>query len=107
MLKFALSIFFIGSLAMEITFAQASKIDSTNFRTLRIDPASSRGAAASQLFDEVQFIPLETTKESMFGSISQLHLTDDSFVIWDYDTKSILIFTKEGKYRAKINGSKI
>ncbi|WP_276091464.1 6-bladed beta-propeller [Pedobacter sp. JY14-1] len=87
--------------------AQTGKIDSTGYRTLRIDPDAARGASVSQIFDEVKFIPLETTKESMFGSISQLRVTDDRYIIWDYDTKSILIFTKDGKYKAKINGSKI
>lgn len=87
--------------------AQASKVDSSGMRTLRIDPSSARGAAASQVFEEINFIPLETTKESLFGNISQLRITDDNYIIWDYDTKSILIFTKEGKYKAKINGSKI
>ncbi len=107
MLKFALSSFVICTLSFGQVLAQASKVDSSEMRTLRIDPLASKGAAASQVFDEIKFIPLETTKESLFGSISQLHITDDNYVIWDYDTKSILIFTKEGKYKAKINGSKI
>lgn len=99
---FSICIFFYASL-----FAQTSKIDSSQMRTLRIDPESARGAAVSQLFDEVQFIPLETTKESLFGSISQLELTDKYYIIYDYDTKSILIFTKDGKYKNKISASKM
>jgi hypothetical protein len=76
-------------------------------RTLRIDASAARGAAASQIFEEVKFIPLETTKESVFGSIHQLRIADNNYVIWDYDTKAILIFDKEGKYKTKINASKI
>lgn len=98
----SICVFFYTGLA-----AQSSKIDSSQMRTLRIDPESARGSAVSQLFDEVQFIPLETTKESLFGSISQLELTDKYYIIYDYDTKSILIFTKEGKYKNKISASKI
>jgi len=107
MLKFALSSLVICTFFFGNVMAQASKVDSSEMRTLRVDPSASRGAAASQVFDEIKFIPLETTKESLFGSISQLHITDGNYIIWDYDTKSILIFTKEGKYQAKINGSKI
>ncbi len=105
--KLALVNLIICLLSYGTTMAQASKVDSSKMRTLRIDPSSSRGAAAAQVFDEIKFIPLETTKESLFGSINQLRVTPDRYIIWDYDTKSILIFTKEGKYIAKINGSKI
>ncbi|MEJ7559976.1 MAG: 6-bladed beta-propeller [Pedobacter sp.] len=76
-------------------------------KTLRLDPSTARGAAASQVFEEVKFIPLETTKESLFGSISQFSVTKDNYVIYDYDTKAVLIFDKAGKYIAKVNSSKI
>ncbi|KQM66330.1 hypothetical protein ASE74_07920 [Pedobacter sp. Leaf216] len=88
-------------------WAQQGKIDSTEMLTLRIDPQTAHGAAVSQIFSEVEFIPLETTKESLFGSISQLKIMEDNYVIYDYDTKAILIFGKDGKYRAKINASNI
>jgi len=107
MLKFALSSLLCCTLFAGHLAGQSSIVDSSEMRTLRIDPAAARGAAASQVFDEIKFIPLETTKESLFGSISQLKITDGNYIIWDYDTKSILIFTNEGKYRAKVNGNKI
>ncbi|MBB6239085.1 hypothetical protein HDC90_003732 [Pedobacter sp. AK013] len=89
------------------TFAQTGKIDSSKMVTLRIDPQTARGATVSQVFSEVEFIPLETTKESLFGNISQLKIIDDNYIIYDYDTKSILIFAKDGKYRSKINANSI
>ena len=107
MFKISLSTLLVNLFFCTLLFSQASKVDSSTMKTLRIDPSTARGAAASQVFDEVKFIPLETTKESLFGSISQLKVTDDYYVIWDYDTKSVLIFNKEGKYKAKINGSKV
>ena len=75
--------------------------------TLRIDPQSARGANVSQIFDEVSFIPLETTKESLFGSIHDLKLVNNRFVVYDYDTRAVLIFSKDGKFKAKIDASKI
>lgn len=107
MLKFALQSLIIWAFSYGHIMAQAGKVDSTGMRTLRIDPSSARGAAVSQIFDEVKFIPLETTKESLFGAISQLGVTDENFIIHDYDTKAVLIFNKLGKYIAKINESKI
>lgn len=43
---------------------------------LRIHPSSARGGIVSQLFDKIKFIPLETTKESLFGRIDQLEATE-------------------------------
>ncbi|WP_449436084.1 6-bladed beta-propeller [Pedobacter steynii] len=83
------------------------KIDSSKMVTLRIDPSSARGSTVSQFFDEVNFIPLETTKESLFGSISQLKMTNDNYFVFDWETKAVLIFTKSGKYVAKVSASKI
>ncbi len=88
-------------------FAQGGKVDSTGMLTLRIDPQSARGARVSQVFSEVAFIPLETTKESLFGNISSLKIVKDHFVIYDYDTKAVLIFNQAGKFKGKIDASKI
>jgi hypothetical protein len=107
MIKLALPTLLLFSLLCSRALAQASKVDSSEMKTLRIDPSTARGASASQIFDEVKYIPLETTKESLFGSISQLKVTTDYYIIYDYDTKAILIFDKQGKYKTKINGTKI
>lgn len=104
-LKQTLSLF-LTLLCYTQVFAQA-KVDSTDMVTLRIDPQNARGAAVSQVFDEVKFIPLETTKESLFGSISDLKIVKGNFIIFDWDTKAILIFTKDGKYKSKIDASRI
>ncbi len=85
--------------------AQTAKVDSSSMVTLRIDPENARGATVSQIFDEVEFIPLETTNESLFGKITQLKLTKSNYVIYDSDTKSVLIYTKAGKFVAKINAA--
>ena len=65
------------------------------------------GGNASDFFTEINYIPLETTEESLFGSISKLAVTEDYFIIFDYNTHAILIFNKNGKFHAKIksNGS--
>lgn len=70
--------------------------------TLRIDPDNARGGIASQLFDSIEFIPLQTTKESLFGSIDQLEITDSFFIILDFRSHSILLFTRDGKFHCRI-----
>jgi hypothetical protein len=70
--------------------------------TLRIDPDNSQGGTSSQIFDSIQFIPLQTTKESLFGKIDQLEVTDDNFIILDYMSRSILLFDRSGLFKARI-----
>lgn len=73
-------------------------------RKIRIDPALAKGASVSEVFREVSYLPLETTKNSRFGRIDQLIVTDEYYIILDYDTNSILIFYKSGKFHSKIKG---
>lgn len=82
--------------------SQPSITDSSALIVLKIDPQNSRGATVSEVFDEVRFIPLETKKESIFGSISKLDKIDSNFVIYDGETNAILIFTGNGNYIHKI-----
>lgn len=69
---------------------------------IRIDPKHAYGGNISEYFNAIEYIPLETTKESLFGDISNLIITDDSFVITDHDTRSILFFEPTGKFIKKI-----
>ena len=71
--------------------------------TLRIDPDNARGGTATQIFDSVRFIPLETTKESLFGSIDQLEVTDSFFIILDTRGHSILLFRRNGSFFTRIS----
>lgn len=106
MLKYTLSFIILFFAAGNVS-AQITKVDSSEMVTLRIDPESARGAKVSEIFEEVKFIPLETTKESLFGSIDHLELTKNCFVVYDHDTKAVLIFNKDGKFKAKVNSSKL
>ena len=70
--------------------------------TLRIDPDLASAGTAAQIFDSILFVPLETTKESLFGKIDQLEVTDSCFVILDYMSRSILLFDRSGAFHARI-----
>jgi hypothetical protein len=69
---------------------------------LRIDPSRAYGGTVSEFFDHIEYIPLETTKESLFGDIGDLIITDSSFVIVDADTKSTLFFKLTGEFIRKM-----
>jgi hypothetical protein len=87
------------------TFAQKIiKTDTSNYVTLHVDPSNAMGGNVSDVFSNVNYIPLETTPESTFGSIKQLAITDRYYIIRDDNTNSILFFTKDGKYHTKIKG---
>lgn len=89
------TIFFVAN-------AQEDHIDVSKTQTLRLDPRSTRGITVSQLFDEVKFVPLETTPESLFGKISRLEVANNCYIISDQDTHCILLFNLNGSFKTKI-----
>ncbi|MEO8399854.1 MAG: hypothetical protein ABI550_08590, partial [Ignavibacteriaceae bacterium] len=40
-----------------------------NVPKLRIDPAQAYGGSLASVFSSIEYIPLETTKESLFGDV--------------------------------------
>jgi len=69
---------------------------------IRIDPSHAYGGKASDFFEAIEYIPLETNSESLFGDVYQMVATDSTIVISDYDTRSVLFFTTGGKYITKV-----
>lgn len=104
---FNVSLFLAITLFSVMTFAQENTVNKSNVRTLRIDPNAAKGGSMLQVFSEITYIPLETTKESLFGDITQLEVSEDNYIIYDNDTKCILIFEKNGKFRVKIELKKV
>lgn len=76
---------------------------SQKFHTFRINPAFAMGAKTSQVFEEVQFLPLESTKESSFGILQKLQISEHYYSFFDYTTKAIFIFNKNGSFHSKIS----
>jgi hypothetical protein len=70
--------------------------------TLRLDPDNAMGGSVSQLFDAVEYIPLQTTKESLFGRVDKLIVTREYYFVHDRTTDQILLFKKDGKYFSKV-----
>lgn len=72
---------------------------------LRIDLDRAYGGPFSDFLENIEYIPLENTKNSECGQISNLILTDSSYVITDRDTKSILFFSTSGRFLKRISKS--
>ncbi len=75
-------------------------------QTLYFDPNSTLGAPASRIFESISYIPLETTRQSLFGQISRLVVTDQYFIIFDYDTQGLFFFDRSGKFIKKYKDEK-
>ncbi|MGJ7033067.1 6-bladed beta-propeller [Niabella hirudinis] len=70
-------------------------------RPVLLDPAKAKDTTYNSIFDETEFIPLETSRQSVFGVVQQLVVTNQYFIILDTDTDAVLFFTKTGKFIAK------
>lgn len=69
---------------------------------LRIDPDNAFGGTAAKMLTEVEYIPLETTKESLFNRIEHLETTTNHFIIFDWKGDAVLIFDRAGKFVARL-----
>jgi len=57
----------------------------------------------SSIFSDFELIPLQTTEESIFSYIDDIKVIGDTLFIFDRTiTKSILLFSKDGKFLNKI-----
>lgn len=93
----------IGLFAFQTTiYGQVKNNASAAFRKIMIDPVNAMGGIAAKYFEQVNYIPLETNKESLFGKIDQLVITDDYFIILDKTTDAILFFSRDGRFHHKI-----
>lgn len=73
-------------------------LDAQNAKDLYFQPGFASGASASKVFEEINYIPLQTTKKSLFGRIRKLLVSDEYYIIWDGDTDCIYFFDKKGKF---------
>lgn len=94
----------LGILSCIVCFVLYSKANAQSVERLRINPENSYGGNASEYIKSIEYVPLETTKESLFGTVSKLLITDSSFIVSDDDTKSLLFFTTGGRFLYKIKG---
>ncbi|ULT45663.1 6-bladed beta-propeller [Niabella defluvii] len=63
-----------------------------------LDPSKSVDTGFSSIFGEIEIIPLETNRASVFGIVKQLLVTDNCFIILDTDTDAILFFDKKAGF---------
>jgi hypothetical protein len=93
----------ISLLLLGICLLSCTIVTGQQTTTLRIDPDNARGGGVSDVFDSLVYIPLETKRESIFGDIDKLELSDDFFIILDHNTDAIYLFKKDGTFHAKIS----
>lgn len=89
------------------------KSEPETFQEIRINPraALSQEVFAEDVFEQVNYIPLQTNKESGFGKIDQLEATAEYFFILDQNhrqttskaSSAILVFKRSGEFYSKIN----
>lgn len=83
------------------------KTYSQNSIQIYVDPASAPGIKASKFIDSIDFIPLETTKESKYNNSYSLILAKDQFLTMDNVDNTLFVFDKKtGKFLYKFKNKK-
>jgi len=58
---------------------------------------------AEDIFAQIEFIPLETNRTSLFANIDDIIILSDRYIILDRETNVVLIFEKSGKFIGKFD----
>ena len=83
--------------------AEETRVVEGEGQKLRIAPDLAAAGTGEDLFDSIRYVPLETTKESEFRTISQLVATHDRYIILDQRLNTVLFFAKDGSFIQKIS----
>ena len=77
--------------------------DSRNPNTIPIPKNIEKDMVLNDLFNDFEFIPLETTEQSLFGYVNKIEFLNNKFYILDkIKTKRINVFHSDGKFSHSI-----
>jgi len=99
-LLFFFSFFLSCNKLIRIPESQTGKVE----KLISIVPSKESGRPfdLTPYLDTVKYVKLESTDESIFGSIDKMIVYEDSIYILDKITNSLLVFDMEGNYLYKI-----
>ena len=80
---------------------QIEDVDSSEVKIISIPSLSGTEVGLfSDVYSSVNYIPLESTPNSLVGEISRLFITKSGyFLVYDKNNSSIMVFDSEGKFR--------
>lgn len=86
-----------------LTSCEGKKSDA-DVQTIEIDLGTKENIInLSDIADEITFVPLENTGESMLGSIDKLMIDDGRYVIVDKEAAAaVFVFDSKGRFLHKI-----
>ena len=58
--------------------------------------------ALEELIESPEAIPLETAETSLIATVTKLIVEDDKFIVMDGGTKSVVVFSEQGKWLGRI-----
>jgi len=65
--------------------------------------APDENLTAEDIFAQIEFIPLETNRTSLFANIDDIIILSDRYIILDTETNAVLLFEKSGKFIGKFD----
>lgn len=85
--------------------SELPKVSSNTSDAIIVDELNPQSTViADSILQEIDYVYLENTNDAIIGNISELLVTNDYLIILDiYNTSSILIFTRSGKFINKIH----
>jgi len=77
--------------------------DLSDAQIISIDNNLQKDSKLSDIVQDIYYIPLETSEESLIGNIGELKVVEDHIIVFDDIGNRVLIFDGEGNYLTKID----
>lgn len=93
---------FTIKLVISILLSSCS-VKNSDQKVLYVDITKEKELTASELFNKIEIIPLETTDKSLITAIGRIIEYDDRYYILDDRIAVLFCFDKQGKFIYKID----
>lgn len=81
-----------------LTLIACTKKTEGNHPALHINIKAEMDVSVFDLFEKIEIIPLETSKESLINDVNQVAYFDNRFFVFDHRAMRLLIFDTKGKH---------
>jgi hypothetical protein len=90
-----------------ISLSLKSLVIKSQLNKIYLNPKTIETEKQSRILDSIGFIPLEVREGIQLGSLSNMEITEELFIIKDYLNKTLLLYSKNGNFLKKISYKKL
>jgi hypothetical protein len=98
---------YLFNLTFLLCFLFISTISHSQLPKIYLHPKAAGNGKQSQFVDSIRFIPLEIKEGIQVGTYNKIEITEKYFLIMNYQGKTILVYSRNGRFVKKVSYKKL